>query len=86
MDDRISQGLRSKKGEIDKSLSKKNTLSQKPCPWHAETVNPRTGRLGSLYCEIGPEGHEGGHLGERSRNEYMRLLRAWRRGDRNGEE
>ena len=56
---------------------------EKPCPWHAETINPSTGRLGSLYCEVGPEGHEGAHFGERSRNEYLRMLRAWRRGSRN---
>jgi len=56
---------------------------EKPCPWHAETINPHTGRLGSLYCEVGPEGHSGSHLGERSRNEYLRRLRAWRRGSRN---
>ena len=57
---------------------------EKPCPWHAETINPRTGRLGSLYCEMGPEGHKGSHIGERSRHDYLRMLRAWRRGYRNG--
>lgn len=58
------------------------SVPEKPCPWHAETINSDTGRLGSLYCEIGPAGHDGLHIGNRSRQEFLRLLRAWRRGER----
>lgn len=57
---------------------------KKPCPWHADLVAPSTGRLATLYCELGPDGHDGSHNGERSRHEYLRLLRAWRRGTPRG--
>lgn len=49
---------------------------EKPCPWHAEMVV--NGRLTIRYCDVGGEGHEGGHLGDRSRDEYLRRLRVWR--------
>ena len=49
---------------------------EKPCPWHAELIE--FGRLVVHFCEVGPEGHEGGHLGKRPRDEYLRRLRVWR--------
>jgi hypothetical protein len=52
---------------------------EKPCPWHAESVNEQTGRLEVIFCEVGPAGHEGTHIGERSRAEYRRLFSIWRR-------
>lgn len=54
---------------------------EKPCPWHA-VIESDIGRLKVVYCEVGPAGHEGTHIGERSRVEYLRLMRAWNR-DRN---
>lgn len=50
--------------------------SDKPCPWHATIVGDR-GRLVTNYCEVGPEGHEGAHIGERNREEYLRRLRIY---------
>lgn len=49
---------------------------EKPCPWHAETFE--LGRLKDVYCEVGPDGHPGSHVGNRSRGEYLTQLRAWR--------
>jgi len=50
---------------------------EKPCPWHAEVTI--LGRLTIRYCDVGPEGHEGSHIGDRPRFEYLRLLRLWKR-------
>ncbi len=54
---------------------------EKPCPWHA--VETDTGRLVIVYCEVGPAGHEGGHIGTRSRVEYLKRMRMWNRASRN---
>ena len=51
---------------------------EKPCPWHAESINASTGRLEIIYCEVGPAGHDGSHIGERSRDEYLWRFRVWR--------
>lgn len=51
---------------------------EKPCPWHAESINPNTGRLEIIYCEVGPAGHDGSHIGEMSRDEYYLRWRTWR--------
>jgi hypothetical protein len=52
---------------------------ERPCPWHAGVVNPDTGRLEVIYCEVGPAGHEGTHIGDRKLSDYLIMLRAWRR-------
>lgn len=39
-----------------------------PCPWHVMTPD------GPRYCEVGPEGHDGTHVGNRTATEYQRLL------------
>lgn len=49
---------------------------EKPCPWHAETYEK--GRLVVRYCDVGPEGHDGSHIGERPRLDYIQRLRNWR--------
>lgn len=67
---------------VDFSTKGSMETPEKPCPWHAAVVNPRTGRLGHMYCEMGPDGHEGPHIGERSRQDFLRMLRAWRNGER----
>lgn len=53
-------------------------LPEKPCPWHAESINSTTGRLEILYCEVGPAGHNGSHIGEKTRDEYLDQFRVWR--------
>ena len=51
--------------------------AEKPCPWHVVEMDGC--RLKVFYCEVGPAGHEGTHIGERSRVEYLRFMRAWNR-------
>lgn len=49
--------------------------NEKPCPWHAETLIQ--GRLRAVYCEVGPEEHDGSHIGERTRDDYLNRLRKY---------
>lgn len=55
-------------------------MVQKPCPWHVHTEE------GAIFCEAGPDGHDGGHIGERSQEEYLRLLGQWDRANSSGGE
>lgn len=41
----------------------------KPCPWHV-TLDDGSRR----YCEVGNAGHRGSHVGNRTQDEYERLL------------
>jgi hypothetical protein len=56
----------------------KVSTPEKPCPWNAGEINPTTGVHEIVYCEVGPAGHEGSHVGDRTRDEYFRRLREWR--------
>lgn len=51
---------------------------EKPCSWHANGINKSTGFSEDVYCEVGPDGHDGSHIGDRTKDEYYRLLREWR--------
>lgn len=53
--------------------------AEKPCDWSVDDQE------GQRYCEAGPFGHEGGHIGERTRAQYVKLLRAWEATNSTGE-
>lgn len=55
-------------------------MLEKPCAWHVYTYEGD-----AQYCEAGPEGHKGSHIGERSGAEYVRLLEAWIAANSTGE-
>lgn len=50
----------------------------KPCPVHIE---PEYGE--KVYCEQGPEGHSGTHVGDKSQDQYNKQLAWWERNERN---
>lgn len=47
---------------------------EKPCRWNGASGD----QTEPVYCEVGPDGHAGTHVGDRSRDEYYRRLREWR--------
>ena len=49
-------------------------MTERPCPYFAVDEDDER-----YYCEIGPYGHEGTHVGARSQDEYEALLLAYRR-------
>lgn len=52
--------------------------AEKPCPWHVDTIDVESRHSLTIYCEVGPAGHDGGHIGDRTMEDYYRLLREWR--------
>lgn len=60
--------------------------AEKPCPWHVDTIDCESRHSLSLYCEVGPAGHDGSHIGERTMDEYHRLMREYRVAQENQKE